>query len=213
MALVKYNNNSISAITSTGLTAGAMTLIKEQTASASATISFVNGTSDVVLDSTYPIYLFKFINIHPANATYFSVNFSDDGGSNYDLVKTSSAFAFWNDEAGTANLSSLPLYRAAYDIAQGTGIAPMGGDTMSNAADNGGAGFMYLFSPSSTVFVKHWIARFKPNYSGGSDPYTTDSFHGGYINTTAAVTAVQFKMNSGEIQGGKIKMYGLKDSA
>ena len=83
---------------------------------------------------------------------------------------------------------------------------------MANAADNGGAGFMYLFSPSSTVFVKHWIARFKPNYSGGSDPYTTDSFHAGYINDTSAVTAVQFKMNSGEIQGGKIKMYGMGDS-
>ena len=65
MALVKYNNNSLSAITSTGLTAGAMTLIKEQTASASGTIDFIHGTSDVVLDSTYPIYLFKFYNVHP----------------------------------------------------------------------------------------------------------------------------------------------------
>ena len=74
MALVKYNNNSLSAITSTGLTAGALTLIKEQTASSSATISFVHGTSDVVLDSTYPIYLFKFISIHPAtNDANFSV--------------------------------------------------------------------------------------------------------------------------------------------
>ena len=89
MALVKYNNNSISAITAaSGLTAGAMTLIKEQTASSSATINFVNGTSDVVLDSTYPIYLFKFINIHPASATYFGVNFSDDTSSHsYDLTK------------------------------------------------------------------------------------------------------------------------------
>ena len=56
MALVKYNNNSISAITAaSGLTAGAMTLIKEQTASSSSTVSFVNGSSDVVLNSTYPI--------------------------------------------------------------------------------------------------------------------------------------------------------------
>ena len=58
MALVKYNNNSLSAITSTAsMPAGAMVLIKSQTASSSATISFVHGTSDVVLDSTYPIYL------------------------------------------------------------------------------------------------------------------------------------------------------------
>ena len=40
MALVKYNNNSLSAITSTaGMPAGAMVLIKEQTASSSSTIS------------------------------------------------------------------------------------------------------------------------------------------------------------------------------
>jgi len=67
MALVKYNNNSISSITAaSSLPTGAMTLIKSQTADAStATLSFVNGTSDVVLDSTYPIYLFKFINVHP----------------------------------------------------------------------------------------------------------------------------------------------------
>ena len=197
-----------------GGTGGVWTLIKTLTSDGSdSDLSFVNGASDVVLDSTYPIYLFKFINIHPEDATYFSVNFSDDTTSHsYDLVKTSTAFAVWHDEADTANLSTLPLYRATYDIAQGTGIAPMGGDTMANAADNGGAGFMYLFSPSSTTFMKHWIARFKPNYSGGSDPYTTDSFHGGYINDTAAVTAVQFKMYSGNIDAGTIKLYGIKDS-
>ena len=67
MALVKYNNNSISAITAaSGLTSGVMTLIKEVTASASGTIQFQDGTSDVVLDSTYPIYLFKIINMHPS---------------------------------------------------------------------------------------------------------------------------------------------------
>ena len=63
MALVKYNNNSISSITATAsLPAGSMTLIKTVTASSSANISFVHGTSDVVLDNTYPIYVIKFIN-------------------------------------------------------------------------------------------------------------------------------------------------------
>ena len=210
MALVKYNNNSISAITAaSSLPTGAMTLIKEVTASASATISFVNGTSDVVLDSTYPIYLFKFINIHPANATYFSVNFSDDGGSNYDLTKTSSSFVTWHDEADTATALQ---YRTGYDVAQGTGIAPLGGDTMSNANDNGGVGYLYLFNPSSTTFVKHFTARYKTNYSSGSDPYTQDFHNAGYINDTAAVTAVQFKMNSGNLDSGTFKLYGIKDS-
>ena len=57
MALVKYNNNSISAVTSSAsFPAGAMTLIKTLTASSSSTLSFVAGSWDVVFDSTYPIY-------------------------------------------------------------------------------------------------------------------------------------------------------------
>ena len=211
MALVKYNNNSISAITAaSGLTAGAMTLIKEQTASSSATINFVNGTSDVVLDSTYPIYLFKFINIHPASATYFGVNFSDDTSSHsYDLTKTSTSFVAWHDEADSAtNLG----YRTGYDLGQSTALQALGGDTMSIANDNGGCGYLWLFSPSSTTYQKHFISRFKPNYSGGSDLYTHDGYTSGYVNTTSAVTAVQFKMNSGNIDAGTIKLYGIKDS-
>ena len=67
MALVKYNNNSISAVTSAAsFPAGALTLIKTLTASSSSTLSFVHGSSDVVLDSTYPIYKFVYINCHPA---------------------------------------------------------------------------------------------------------------------------------------------------
>ena len=89
MALVKYNNNSLSAVTSVAsMPSGAMTLIKEQTASSSATISFVDGTSDVVLDSTYPIYVFKFINIHPSGTNRFQFNGSIDAGSNYNVTKT-----------------------------------------------------------------------------------------------------------------------------
>ena len=79
MALVKYNNNSISSITAaSSLPTGAMVLIKEQTASSSSTISFVDGTSDVVLDSTYPIYKFVWINVHPATD---NVRFSFQGNA------------------------------------------------------------------------------------------------------------------------------------
>ncbi len=66
--LVKHNNNSISAITSAGqLAQGKMTLLQTQTASSSASISFTSN-----IDSTYPIYLFKFINIHPSAECKFS---------------------------------------------------------------------------------------------------------------------------------------------
>ena len=108
MALVKYNNNSLSAITATaGMPAGAMTLIKEQTASTSSTISFVHGSSDVVLDSTYPIYLFKWISVHPsANDVAYAFNGSIDAGSNYNVTKTTTMFYAYHEEGGgTATLA------------------------------------------------------------------------------------------------------------
>jgi hypothetical protein len=102
MALSKFNFNSfdVTSVASTGLgfnasangfstiNPGAMTLIKTLTASSSSTISFVHGSSDVVFDSTYPLYLFKFINIHPASNDYhFQMNLTADSGSNYNVEK------------------------------------------------------------------------------------------------------------------------------
>ena len=101
MALVKYNNNSITNVTALGgIASGSMTLIKTITASSDSTISFVDGSSDVVLDSTYPIYLFKLINIHPASdSVNLQVNFRD-GGSSYDATKTTTSFAAYHQEDG-----------------------------------------------------------------------------------------------------------------
>tara|TARA_B100000524_G_scaffold218548_1_gene115007 strand:+ start:488 stop:1117 length:630 start_codon:yes stop_codon:yes gene_type:complete len=191
-----------------GVATGALVHIKTLTASGSADLTFVNGAASVVFDGTYKEYLFTFNDIHPAAVSYFSVNFSDDTSSHsYDLTKTGSSFVAWHDEADTA--TSLQ-YRTAYDLAQGTGIQALGGDTMSAANDNCGVGFLTVYDPANTTFVKQFTSRFKPNYSGGSDPYTHDGFTSGYVNTTAAVTAVQFKMSTGNIDAGTIKLYGIK---
>ena len=205
MALVKYNNNSLSAITSTGLTAGAMTLIKSQTASSSSTISFVNGTSDVVLDSTYPIYLFKFINIHPSNdGIQLKFNMSIDSGSNYNVTKTSSAFSVYHNEADDgAGIG----YDSNDDMAQGTGFVSITANgNQDSENDECMNGTMHLYNPSSTTFVKHFITRTSSNID--SD-YLSDAFNGGYGNTTSAINAVQFKFASGNIDSGVIKLYGI----
>jgi hypothetical protein len=208
MALVKHNNNSISAVTSmASLSTGSMTLIKEQTASSSSSISFVNGSSDVVLDSTYPIYLFKCINIHPSvDNTNFSFNGSDDTSSHsYNITKTSSDFAAFHDEADSAtNL----YYRTGNDLAQSTAIQ-MIGSSVGSDNDQSTSGELFLFNPSSTTFVKHFISNFN---TVTFHNYSTRSFTAGYFNTTAAITAIQFSMNSGNIDSGTIKLYGIKDS-
>ena len=206
MALVKYNNNSISSVTSVaGLSSGAMTLIKEQTASSSATISFVHGTSDVVLDGTYPIYKFIWINVHPATDDVdFQVGFRD-GGTNYDATKTTSFFQAYHNEAGNDQALT---YQAADDLAQSTSYQNLN-DRLGNDNDQSSSGYLFLFSPSSTTYVKHFIAE--TNRSHAID-YTNHQFIAGYCNTTTAIDGVQFKCSSGNIDAGTIKLYGIKDS-
>ena len=188
-----------------GIATGAMTLIKSLTASSSATLSFVDGASGVVLDSTYKEYIFKFINIHPASASKFQFNVSIDGGSNYNVTKTTTSFGAYHTEA---NDSTSLSYKTAHDLAQGTGyqILSVHGD-VGTAADMSYVGTLKLFNPSSTTFVKHFIST--GNFVDNG-PTSQNPFVGGYANTTSAVDAIQFKFSSGNIDSGTIKMYGIK---
>jgi hypothetical protein len=206
MALVKYNNNSISDLTSAGqLAQGKMTLISEQTASGSASISFTSG-----IDSTYPIYKFEFINIHPAtNEKSFTFNMSIDAGSNYNVTKTTTMFRALNAENdSTASLS----YDTNRDLAQSTAFQILMRQ-IGNAADKSGSGSLILFNPSSTTFVKHFIHNSNCYLAdiGGVTDGTENDFVAGYGNTTSAVDAIRFQMDSGNIDSGKIKLYGIGD--
>ena len=203
MALVKYNNNSISAVTSAAsIPSGAMTLIKTLTASSSSTLSFVHGSSDVVLDSTYPIYVFKFINIHPsADNPSFSFQGNVAGGSGYNETMTSTFFETYHTEAGDATSFT---YKTSGDQAQGTGFQLLCKPTHEN--DNGVTGMLHLFNPSSTTFVKHWLSR---TQTINSDTYSVNDFTAGYFNITGAIDEIQFKMSTGNIDAGTISLYGI----
>ena len=206
MALVKYNNNSISAVTTTGIPSGALTLIKTLTASSSATLSFVHGSNGVVLDSTYPIYKFEFINMHPATDNVsFTFNMSVDSGSNYNVTKTTTTFRALHDEA---NSEAVLEYDTGQDLAQSTafqGVLRF----IGNGNDESGSGSLTIYNPSSSVFVKHFIANGNTYYGGD---YSFNDFTAGYGNTTSDVDAIRFQMSSGNIDAGKIKLYGIKDS-
>jgi len=208
MALVKYNNNSISAVTSAAaIPSGAMTLIKTLTASSSATLSFVNGSSDVVLDSTYPIYVFKFINIHPAtDNVQFQFNMSVDTGSNYNVAKTSIYFYAYQGE--DASEGAALTYYTTGDLAQGTGSQPLS-YSLGNGNDESLSGELTIYNPSSTTFVKHFIAN---NNVYHKSNFSQERFVAGYGNNTSAVDAIKFEMSSGNIDSGTIKFYGIKDS-
>ena len=185
-----------------GFSKGTLVLIKTLTASSSATLSFVNGASDVVLDSTYKEYIFIFNNIHPAtNNANFTFNMSIDSGSNYNVEKTTTFFYAYQDEGGTATALQ---YRTDYDL-DGTGFHILAAE-VGNGNDECGSGYVHLFNPSSTTFVKHFISR--ASHYQGSD-YMIDNNTAGYGNTTTAVDAVQFKMSSGNIDAGTIQLFGV----
>ena len=194
-------NSSVSAVTSfANASGGTLILLSTQTASNSATISFTTG-----LDSTYDAYEFRFIDIHPrSDAQNFEFNMSTDSGSNYNVTKTSTAFAAFHDEAdGDTALS----YGTANDLAQSTNFQILS-SAIGNGADESCAGSLQIFNPSSTTYVKHFISNFNRYFWAD---YTANDFIAGYGNTTSAVNAIQFRFANGNFDG-TIKLYGVKKS-
>ena len=200
--LVKHNNNSISELTTAGqLAQGKMTLISSQTASGSASIEFTSG-----IDSSYPIYRFEFINCNPAtNDVNFEFNMSTDGGSNYNVTKTTTLFSAFHYENDSSTFLG---YDTSRDLAQSTAnqkFTASGG--IGNDSDHCISGSLTIFNPSSTTFVKHFLAR--SNYTNHAD-VSIDCYLGGYGNTTSSINAFKFLMSSGNFDG-TIKLYGIGD--
>ena len=127
---------------------GSMTLIKTLTASSSATLSFVHGASDVVFDGTYKEYVFKFMDIHPAaDGPDYTFNVSIDGGSNYNVSKTSTNFNARQSEGDSTGFS----YITGNDLANGTGFQIIGDGVGSGAADESLSGTLQIRDVASTT--------------------------------------------------------------
>jgi|TARA_R100001463_G_scaffold113627_1_gene168740 hypothetical protein len=204
MSIVTLNDRGVRSVSTFGsLNTGSMVFIKKLTASSSSTLSFVDGTSDVVLDDTYKEYLFTFKNIHPGtNNVKFQFNLSADTGSNYNVAKTTTYFKTQHNEGDTIAEVS---YSVGRDLAQGTGVQILD-ENLGNDNDQNLSGYLRLFNPSSTTFVKHFTARISDHLQ---DDAAVDAYIAGYANTTSAVDAIQFSMNSGNIDAGDICLYGI----
>jgi hypothetical protein len=195
-------NSSVTGITALANASDGITLISSQTASASATISFTTG-----INSTYKAYKFVFVNCHPAtNGAEFTFNMSTDSGSNYNVTKTSSFFVAHHNENGA---DPLLTYETTRDLAQSTSFQSFSYG-ISNDNDSSLSGSLTLFNPSSTTYVKHFIATTNFMHYNPSVIYTINTYVVGYGNTTSAVNAIQFKMSSGNIDAGTIYLYGIK---
>jgi len=195
----KVNNQSVSLVTE------AHTLIATATASSSATLEFTSG-----IDSTYDVYEFHFVNIHAGtDSDAFGFQFNADGASGYDEAITSTFFKAEHDEGDSSTGLSYhtPSDQATTD---GNGTYQRLTYDMENDADEAFSGVLTLYDPSSTTFVKHFVA--KGNYIHNSGKYSQNTFAAGYINTTSAIDEISFKMESGNIDSGEIKMYGMAKS-
>ena len=204
MSIIKLNNRAVRSATSFGSASkvGSLVFIKKITASSSSTISFVDGSSDVVLDNTYKEYLFTFNNIHPSDdgeKCGFQGNASGASGFNETMTTT-----FWHTANNESGSDSGPVeYETGYDQAQGTAYQRIS-EEVGNAADESVSGILHLIDPSNTTFVKHFIARTSLNYGSPRDTLTA-----GYVTTTSAIDEISFAFTSGNIDSGTIDLYGV----
>ena len=178
------------------LSGGAMTFISKQTASSSSDIQFTSG-----IDSTYKEYLFIFTSLHFSDdACNFKFNFRD-GSSNFDATKTSTTFkAHHSEDGNTTSLAYLDR-----DIASGTGDQTVA-QNIGNGNDESLVGYMHLFNPSSTTFVKHFVGQTQYYETNN---YSETVYFAGYNNVTAAIDGVKFDASAGTIDSGTITLYGI----
>lgn len=199
MSINVCNDRSMASITSlpSGVTGSSLVLISTTTATDASTTSITSG-----IDSTYKEYIIKFINYHADNDNprpYFQV--STNGGSSYGVTATSTAFRAYHkeDDSGTGL-----EYTASQDVAQSTSFFSISDVYLNNEADENINGFIHLFDPSNTTFVKHFIGQF----SGMNNVENVHGFGAGYFNTTSAINAIQFKNSAGN-HDGIFKLYGV----
>ena len=200
MSIVTLNNRALKDATAVGTTTGLgnLVFISRSTASSSSSLSITSG-----IDSTYKEYIFFIKNMHgSADDNYLTFNLSADGGSNYNVTKTSTAFKAYHEEAG--NYTGL-RYETSDDLAQSTGYQYIG-TMIANAGDDTSlSGYLHLFDPSNTTFVKHFIGA-----SSQNSTYANHITFAGYGNTTSAINAIDFKAISGTLDSGTIDLYGVK---
>ena len=113
-------------------------------------------------------------------------------------------YYLYHDEGDeTATLA----YGGEEDLAQSTGFCRVNFN-VGNGADEEAGGELWLYSPSSTTYVKHFISRTWTQRQN----VVLDNFIAGYFNDTNDVDAIQFKPESGTFDAGTFKLYGIKDS-
>ena len=194
---IKFNssNNGLE----TGDLGGNLVLLSTTTASSSATIDITSG-----IDSTYKEYQVHFFDVHPESGSRLAFQVDTGTNTNYNQTITSTAFVTRHSEDdSTADLG----YNTGDDLAQSTSFQRLScGGTVETDADASATGILHLFDPANTTFVKHFMATMQIY---NNDQASHNSYVAGFINTTTAITRIRFKYESGDIDAGTFKLYGV----
>ena len=191
----------------------ATTLIKTITSSGASSASFEDGTSSVVLDDTYKLYRFTFVDINPAtDNVYFQFQSNAAGASGYNEESINTVVSTSHNESGTdateddyaSGSDQINDSATSEGPALGTGFLNLAMG-VGNGGDESCAGELFLFDPSNTTYVTHWLSRFN---TYRNDNYTQEVRTAGYFNIAAAIDEVQFKMSSGNFDG-TISLWGV----
>jgi len=201
MAIRTAVNRALTAITAlptaAALTDGNLTLLTTLTASSSSAVTF-----DSSINSTYNSYQIHIIQAHcSADNQILQMGFRD-GSTAYDATKTTTYFASQHKEDASGGALG---YNTDQDQAQATGFLNIS-EALGADNDQCTNGIIEIFNPSSTTFVKNFIGRMSYNHQNDRE---MDAFVAGYCNVTAAIDGFQFKMDSGNIDSGTFKLYGV----
>ena len=177
---------------------GIPTLISTTTASGASALNITSG-----IDGTYDEYMLVLVDLYmTADAGSMGFNGSIDGGSNYDVAKTTTSFYASHNENDAETQFG---YSAGKDVADGAGVHKLY-DGMGDDADDSASGIIHLFSPANTTYVKHFYGRVQvSNYT----PRANEHFSAGYFDTTSAINALTF-VPSSETMTGSVQLYGIK---
>ena len=123
-------------------------------------------------------------------------------GTDFNTQITSAHFsAFHLEDDSSTSLA----YNSAAELQNGTGFQPLTRNVGSGATE-GTCGFIHLYNPSGTTHVKHFMAR---SQAHAANDNSYDNYCSGYFNTTSAITGIQFKATSGNLESGTFKLYGV----
>lgn len=178
------------------------------TASSSSSLEFTSG-----ITSSYQALDFYFLNLHPStDSVYFRIAVSTDGGSNYN-VNMSTGFSEAkhdeNDASGGGVTTGTFSYNSSLDALYSSyaNLSPLVGADSDQSVN----GKLSLYIPDDPSYAEHWFCE---TSTAAYNDYIHHTFVNGICLTgtgasSARVNAVKFSMSSGNIDAGKIKLFGV----